>query len=313
MVKRFRPFTRSRLLIATVRAVDTTPKGFTEQDKRVYAGGLPDLAVQRLSELVGSDLRSSFLSVSEVAVAASDGLEPVGQLVGASSCHLLEGVVRRTRGPQGQLPAGAAVWRERDGPVRSWADARRRALGRLSQQARTLDADAVLGLHAALRQTEGRVEVIFTGTAMRDRARSPKSDPEPVLAMVSVVDYVRLRDAGVQVVGVVGSSSSVSVAPGAATHASLRGQGVNTELSDLTDGVYEARRLALDRLRGDACRLKADGVIGADLAGSMTHHDGFNHQLAVTVLLLGTAIRVRGTRPASPSLVLDLSPRGSHA
>jgi uncharacterized protein YbjQ (UPF0145 family) len=293
--------------------VSVTPRGFTEQDKRIYAGGLPDLATRRLAELVSSGVTSSFLSASETAVAADYGLEPVGQVVGASSCVLLEGVVRRTRGTQGRLAPGASVWRERDGPIRSWAAARQRALGRLSQQARTLGGDAVLGLQAEIKHNAGTVEVVFTGTVVHDRARTKRDKEEPVLGMVSVVDFARLRDAGVHVVGVVGSTSSVSVTPGAATLQTFRGQGSNSELSDLTEGVYEARRLALDRLRGDARRVKADGVIGADLAGSMTHHEGFNHHLAVTVLLLGTAIRGRVTRAPAPSPVLDLSAPSTHA
>jgi uncharacterized protein YbjQ (UPF0145 family) len=252
--------------------VSVTPRGFSGQDQRIYAGGLPDLATRRLAELVGSGMTSSFLSASETAVAADYGLEPVGQVVGASSCVLLEGVVRRTRGPQGRLAPGAPVWRERDGPIRSWAAARQRALSRLSQQARTLGGDAVLGLRAEVKQHAGTVEVVFTGTVVRDRASTKRTREQPVLGVVSVVDFVKLRDAGVKVVGVVGSSSSVSVEPGAVTLQVFRGQGINSELSDLTEGVYEARRLALDRLRGDARRLKADGVIGADLAGAMTHH-----------------------------------------
>ena len=290
-----------------------TPRGFTAQDSRIYAGGLPDLATQRLAEIVKSGVTSSFMSVPETAIAADHGLDPVGQVVGASSCTLLEGVVRRTRGPQGPLGSGVAVWRERDGPIRSWATARQRALSRLSQQARTLGGDAVLGLQAELKHDAGTVEVIFTGTVVRDRAKTKRGTEEPVLGMVSVADFARLRDAGVQVVGVVGSTSSVTVTPSAATQQTFRGQGQNSELTDLTEGIYEARRLALHRLRGDARRLRADGVIGADLAGSMTHHEGFGHHLAVTVLLLGTALRGRVTRAPSPSLVLDLSGPSAHA
>jgi uncharacterized protein YbjQ (UPF0145 family) len=297
-----------------VAPMSASQPAMTEQEKRILAGGLPDLAQQRLSELSEAGMTSSFLSVAEAAVAASGGLEPVGQLVGASSCRLAEGVIRRTRGPQGRLPPGSSVWHERDGPIRSWDQARRRALARLSEQARMLGADAVLGVRPELRLRAFVVEVILTGTAVRDRAAGRPTTTEPVLGMVSTVEYGLLRQAGVDVVGIVGSCSSVEVQPSMTTRQTigsrLTGGGVNGELDDLTEGVYEARRLAIDRLRADAKRLKATGVIGADLAGSLTEHHGFDPHLGVTVQLLGTAVRGGVRRALSPQPVLDMSHPG---
>jgi hypothetical protein len=46
------------------------------------------------------------------------------------------------------------------------------------------------------------------------------------------------------------------------------GRGVgNQELGDLTIGVYEARRLAVQRLHAEARKLDASGVIALDLWG----------------------------------------------
>ena len=104
-----------------------------EQERRLRAGGLPDSSLRRLDELRGGSLATSFLSVAALSAGVSEGVEPVGQVLGASVCRLAVGVVRRTRGPSGRLPMGSATWREHEGPIRSWTTVRRRALGRLSE------------------------------------------------------------------------------------------------------------------------------------------------------------------------------------
>lgn len=275
--------------------------GVREQEQRVLAGGVPDLARRRLGELVGAGMTSSFFGVREYAVGVLEAVEPVGQVIGASACRLAVGVVRRTRGPAGRLPWGSAVWREHDGPIQSWTTARRRAVGRLVEQARLLEADAVLGVEPRLATREADppvVEVVLTGTAVRirdrDAGRGRVSDP--VVGLVSIQEFSLLRHAGVKVLGIVGSCSSVEVQLGSASRSALGGRwtGVgNVELADLSEGVYEARRLAVQRLCSEARGLSASGVIGVDLArwlgdpGAVSSHGG------VMVHLLGTAIRGR--------------------
>lgn len=231
--------------------------------------------MQRLAELTRDGMTSSFLTAPDALVAAGEELVAVGQVIGASACRLAVGVVRRTRGPQGRLPVGSAAWREHDGPVRSWNHARQRALGRLSSQARVLGADAVLGVHADFRVRAAdpeTAEVVMTGTAVRDRHVESARREDPVLGLVSVAEFGLLRRAGVRVVGIVGSCSNVDIGAGAETRRALGGRflgsAVNQELGDLTTGVYEARRLAVERLRRDASRLDATGVLGVDLSGS---------------------------------------------
>ena len=78
-------------------------------------------------------------------------------------------VVARTRDVRGDTRQGA--WREWDGPKRSWAEARRRALGRLLAEAAQLGAHAVLGVQARREEAAGAtgpvIEVVLTGTAVR--------------------------------------------------------------------------------------------------------------------------------------------------
>ena len=271
----------------------------------MLAGGLPFSAEQRLSELRAAGMTSSFLSVGGEAVAALDGMEAIGQVVGASACRLGVGVVRRTRTGSGRLPGGTTTWREHEGPVRSWSQARERALARLVQQARLLDASAVLGLRPTYEVGEREpttAEVVFTGTAVR-LATSGKHRADPVLSLVSGQEFCRLRRAGVEVVGVAGSCSAVDLGPLArlTTWGDRMAAAGSYELKALTLGIYEARRLALRRLRADARKLGASGVIGIDLMDSLMHHRGGS-----VMHMLGTAIRSTNGRGLSPELVLSL-------
>ena len=45
-------------------------------------------------------MSSSFFSVPEYAAGVAAGIEPLGQVVGLSTCWLRRGVIRRTRGPR---------------------------------------------------------------------------------------------------------------------------------------------------------------------------------------------------------------------
>ena len=284
----------------------TAARTWTEQERRLLAGGLPFSAEQRLSELRAAGMTSSFLSVDGEAVGALDGMEAIGQVVGASACRLGVGVVRRTRTGAGRLPGGTTTWREHEGPVRSWTEARQRALARLVEQARLLDANAVLGLRPTYEVGEREprtAEVVFAGTAVRFSGSKGKR-ADPVVGLVSVQEFCLLRRAGVDVVGIAGACSAVELGP--LSRLSSRGDRMTAagsyELRELTIGIYEARRLAMQRLRSDARRLGASGVLGINLADSLA-----DHRRGSVLHLLGTAVRSTSTRGLSPGFVLSLA------
>ena len=284
----------------------------SEQIRRMRAGGVPDSAERRLAELTKSGMTSSFFTASEFAVAESSGIEVVGQVIGVSHCELSVGVIRRTRGPTGRLPRGSSAWRERSGPIKSWTTARTHALDRLRTQAKILDANGVLGITAKLIEEDtepGFVQVVLTGTAVRIPTASSPKESQPVLGLISPQEFCLLRQAGVEVVGVAGSYSSVQVTPGSVTRRVLaRGltRARSQELEDLTVGVYEARRLAVERLRADAKALNATGVIGADISRSLDEHHISAQRTTVNVHLLATAVRRIANRTVSPSIRIGL-------
>jgi uncharacterized protein YbjQ (UPF0145 family) len=85
------------------------------------------------------------------------------------------------------------------------------------------------------------------------------------------------------------------------------GRSPGQELRDVTEGIYEARRLAIERLRADAAKLGASGVIGIDLPQSLGHETLRALEVPLMVHLLGTAVRGRPNQRVDPMVVLNLA------
>lgn len=290
--------------------------GFGEEYARIGRGGLASSTTARLDALTGWGGFSSFMSASALAVAADADVTPVAQVVGFAGGDIRRGVIRTTRPGQGRLRIGTARWRERSGPVQSWAGLRRRALGRLSQQAALLGANAVVGIRAERRverpdRTLDEVGELgrwqFLGTAVR--VGGLRTDT-PVLTLASAAELWALLRAGLAPAGVAGGFASVETLLSrqsmAATRRSARRP--NVELGDLTEAAYEVRRLAMERLQADARTLGADGLIGVEL-----HLDGLDGPRVgpcaptLSVHVLATAVRRVRPRSVDPTPVLGLS------
>ena len=68
---------------------------------------------------------------------------------------------------------------------------------------------------------------------------------------------------------------------------SLRQAGINQEMPQFTQGIYEARELALGRMQAEVTAAGATGVIGVRVA--VSNHVWGEH--ATEFLTLGTAVR----------------------
>jgi uncharacterized protein YbjQ (UPF0145 family) len=145
-------------------------------------------------------------------------------------------------------------------------------------------------------------EAVFTGTAVR-LSGSARNNANPMLGLVSAQEFYLLRRAGVEVVGIAGSCSAVELGPlsRVSSWGDRAAAAGSYELKQLTLGIYEARRLAMERLRSDARNLGASGVIGINLIDSLSQDRGGS-----VMHLLGTAIRRTNRRALSPALVLSL-------
>lgn len=279
-------------------------------------GGLPLRAQQRLSEISGEGrLFTSDLSVNEFALARSIGLRPLAQVMGSSIYHV--GWQQSPRAWGGWQAGG--ISQELTTLSEAWNTARRRAFGRLGQEAEMLGAHAVVGVQLKTGRHDwaaGAIEYVAVGTAVRIGAAEPAE--QPTLTDLSGQEYWQLWQAGHRPLGVIGASSVYYIVSGWQQRQAQQGlfsSWANQELRDFTQGVYDAREAALGRVRAEACRQGATGMVGVSIAQTAEEREvdaGGTHRtdLVVTIHVLGTSL-TEGDESApaelSPALSVDLS------
>jgi uncharacterized protein YbjQ (UPF0145 family) len=276
--------------------------------------GLPDAARERLEEVrrSGGAFFTSDLSVNEFLVAREAGFQPLTQVMGSSVYHV---------GWQ-RMPY-VSTWSFWDGGsselevlTHAWNEARRLALGRLAEEARLAGADAVVGVRLT-RSAFGPgdlVEFKAFGTAIRS-TRYDLGD-EAVLSNLSGQEFAKLFAHGYWPAGLVAESSVTYVVAGYDSRSAQQGflarsaQGGslfsrNMELSDYTQGFYEARANALRRLERQAHQLHAHGVVGVRIDQHEDEREvdqnGPRTDLIIHVHVLGTAIVELAQADTSPS------------
>jgi uncharacterized protein YbjQ (UPF0145 family) len=291
---------------------DAEPPGAeAESLERLQRGEIPLAAERRLRGLAerGGSFTSD-LSVSDFALCDQLGLRPLSQVMGSSIFQV---------GYQSMpWPSmfGETFMFELDALSQAWNEVRGRALGRLAQEARHAGADAVIGVRLRTGEhawAENSIEYVVLGTAVR-AARRDAPRPEPVLTELSVADYAKLAQAGIEPLGVVAWSSVFFVAASYATQG-FGGVGFarNQELGEFTQGVYSARETVVARLTAQAARLSASGVIGvrighqikrATVGGGRYAQGG----LIITFHAIGNAIReAAGAQVKEPRTIVDLT------
>lgn len=252
------------------------------------AGGLPVRATQRLAEV--EDVFTSDFSVSEFALAAHGGVQPVAQVMGSSVYHV---GWQRTPGGWGWQ----AVSQELTVLSDAWNEARRLALARLQEEAELAGAQAVVGLdvrRGAHDWVADAVEYVTVGTGVRiDNGDAAGC----VLTNLSVQDYWLLRRAGYRPAGLCGASGVFYVVSGWQQQQAQSGWGAwaNQELRDFTQGLYDAREITIGRLTTQAREHHAVGLVALSLVHTVEEREveqrGMRRtDLIVTMHALATAI-----------------------
>lgn len=271
---------------------------------RIEAGGLPESAERRLAELAGAGAPfTSTLSVAGLALAAGEGVLPLSQVMGSSVYKLGFSARYLPRSGGWSRRSGSEVLDELS---HAWNDVRDRALGRMRQEASLCGADAVVGVrlersvHAL---GEDTIEFTAFGTAVRLPERA--GEAEPVLTALSVADWWKLHRAGYRAAGVAACSTAVYVHGGWRAGRRTRSW-TNQELPEFTQGVYDARELALLTLQDRARSLGADGVVGVTIEHDIKEieyerNDTRYVDLLATFHLLGTAIVGGGPAAGLPA------------
>jgi len=267
--------------------------------ERIRRGGIPLGAEQRLKRLAGesSPVFSSDLSVNEYAIAHASGLTPVAQVMGSSVVqHGWQNYGWSSyRGGIQEMPSFAAPWNLSRG----------RAFDRLSQEAQLAGADAVIGIEmtvSAFLGEPGNVELLVFGTAVRETTLPRRSGSGPRMCALSGQDVDKLRRIGAETLGVIGHTSVVCVALSAGTNQMMSSWWGNQELTEVTQGVYAARRLAMDEVRRQAAAVGANDMVISMLEHSIDHQElegyGYRqHFFIVSMHVLGTAIRLGAHEP----------------
>ena len=243
----------------------------------------PQAADSRLAHTAGAEANGVFtsdLSVSEYALLGEAGFEPLGFVVGSSIFHIGIQVGRWSQNAELQVLTQAMY------------SARELAMTRMRAEADHLGADGIVGVSLRMQMYawgQDVLEFVATGTAVRALGgegahRAP--DGHAFTSDLSAQDFFRLLAAGAVPVAFVLGTCVYHIAHQSAMQA-LRQAGRNQEMLTFTQGVYEARELALVRMQAEATVARASGIVGVNVA--VSNHVWGEH--ATEFLATGTAIR----------------------
>jgi uncharacterized protein YbjQ (UPF0145 family) len=243
----------------------------------------PQAADSRLAQTAGADPAGVFtsdLSVSEYVLLGEAGFEPLGFVVGSSIYHVGLQVGRWSQNQELQVLTQAMY------------NARELAMARMQAEAEHLAADGIVGVQLRLQMYawgQSVLEFVATGTAVRHLTgagahRTP--DGHAFTSDLSAQDFFRLLAAGAVPVAFVLGTCVYHIAHQSVMQA-LRQAGQNQEMLQFTQGVYEARELALARMQAEAIQARSSGIVGVNVA--VSNHVWGEH--ATEFLATGTAIR----------------------
>ena len=271
--------------------------------ERIRQGGIPLGAEERLKRVANASTPffTSDLTAKEYALAEASGLQPVAQVMGSSVVQ--HGWVGR----QSAYYVGGEIL----GLSEPWNMARSRAFDRLRQEAELAAADGVIGIEITVGSLgdAGNIELVVFGTAVRDRTL-PAGRRGPLgMCTLSGQEVDKLRRIGAEVCGVVGHTTVLSVPLGMGSAWVMNSSGMfgggaqmNTEITEITAGVYEARNRAMAQVRAQGNEAGANNIVISTLRHTIQHYEyeqtGYRqHYFHVTMNVLGTAIRLGAREP----------------
>jgi uncharacterized protein YbjQ (UPF0145 family) len=257
----------------------------------------PAAAGGRLAKTAGADPAGVFtsdLSVSEYVLLGEAGFEPLGFVVGSSIYHVGLQIGRWNKNQELQVLTQAMY------------NARELAMARMRAEADHLDSDGIVGVQLRMQMYawgQNCLEFVATGTAVKHLAghgahRAP--DGRAFTSDLSAQDFFRLLAAGAVPVSFVLGTCVYHIAHMGVMQ-SLRQVGQNQEMMQFTQGVYEARELALARMQAEADHLGSDGIVGVTV--EVKNHVWGEH--ATEFLATGTSVR----RLADQHKLPETSPR----
>jgi len=238
---------------------------------------LPSEASKRLAELTDQFFTSD-LSVNEFVLIEEAGFHPLGLVMGSSIYHTGFQSRRWTKSME-LVKLSTAMY-----------EARELAMARLEAEAMALGADGVVGVRLEANYHQwGRnaIEFIAVGTAIRssDGNTYHHDDGTPFTSDLSGQEFWLVLKAGFIPRSLVLGNCVFHIGR-RSLGTTLRSLWRNIELTHITEGLYQARELAMTRMQDDALGKGADGIVGVTLT-EKSHHFG-NHVLEF--LVIGTSV-----------------------
>ena len=288
------------------RNADVDTRAQTDQE-RLAQGGLPLGAELRLNDLrQNGKFFTSNLTINELALAATEGVRPLGQVMGSTIYH-----VGWQYTPLYQSTELVAL-------SHAQYHARLLAISRLQQEARLLGAHGVIGVRLerqAYEWGENLLEFAARGTAVSlPDLPVPK---HPFVCALSGQEFYALRRGGFFPVGFAfGTCVYYHVASYITqwvNQGGIFGGGmINQELTDYTQAVYIARNAAMSQMETEAARVSAEGIVGVTVEKSIqTYEVEVNktprRDLIVELTALGTAVVASGADTLAVDYALPLN------
>lgn len=217
-------------------------------------------------------MTSSDLTVDETLMLRTIGWEAREMVSGAAAYSIPKGFWSIGRGES--TPATLAYER-----------AVRHAADEVALECRRFHGHGVAGVHIETEVTKHYVESTIVGTAIGPG--TGKSDRSAVFVSdLSVAEFVMLRRAGWQTVGLVFGASFVFVRRRNPIEVAQQ-VFENVEWTNYTEALYGSRAAAMERMQAQAIKLKATGVVGVRQSEGPLPFAGHAMRFAAT----GTAIR----------------------
>ena len=252
---------------------------------------LDQTAQNRLAE--SGKLFTSDLSVAEFTLLEHTGFEPVELVMGVSVFHI------------GFQPGRGMQAGEYQVLSQAMYTARMNAINRLIAETVKVNADGVVGVKLGYRpHSQDSIEFTAIGTAVRradgNGAGYRQPGGHPFTSHLDVKELYQLLNVGWCPVSFVLGTCVYHIAVQGMMQ-TMRQIGQNVELTQWTQGFYDAREIAMARLQAEAERDGGQGVVGVTVSTSEWVWGGHTLEFYVA----GTSVRrISNERGQLPSLVV---------
>src|SRR5205807_1470900 len=143
-------------------------------------------------------------------------------------------------------------------------------------EAQFAGADAVIGIELTVNNflgEPGTVEYVVFGTAVRDSLLVHGQRSGPRMCTLDAQDVDKLRRIGAETVAVIGHTAVVAVALSMMANRMMGSWSGNQEMTEVTQGVYAARHLAMQEVSSQARKTGANNMVVSTLTHTIDHHE----------------------------------------